>query len=115
MIAYIFTDILHSGLADGKRPISGLPMETLVFGASRAEPVGGGFFDVACDAADRRGASGEKKEMCVIGFGVDLDGSAFHAGEDPAHVCVQIRADLIGVDPFAVFGGEHQVDVDFGQ
>lgn len=105
----ILADTFYLRLADRKRSVTALPVET--FYAVLLHPLRAITFDVADKLADVHSANGDQK-VYVIRDPARDDHPSFVVLNNPGDVGVEARLHLFGNQRTAVLGREYDVDED---
>ena len=119
MVFALVGDVLPHGFDIGfgysEGTVACLPCECREFRALGFDPFRRRFFDIFDGFADGCGAPEVEQEVDVVFDGIDENGRGTQVLKDGGHVGVELGADVVGDEIFAVFGAEDQVDVEAGE
>ena len=115
LVGDVGADGSHVGFRNGKCSVSRLPRKSGEFLALGFDPLGRGFFDLLDDLADGNGSGQVEEQVGVVLHRIDKDRRTAEVLQDCGHVGVQGAADVVCDDAFAVFGAEHEVNVEAGE
>lgn len=115
LVANVFANPFHSRLAHRKRAVTALPKKMRELRPACSQPIVGALFYLPDDITQRFRPGHYEQQMCVVRFGIDFDGRATESFERPAHVGVEVGANVIRQNALPIFRGENQVDVNSGE
>ena len=112
LTADVFPSRFDIGMAHGKNTVTRLPSEHVIARPLLPQPERGTLLQIPHNLRDRHRPAQTKEDMGVVRFRIDLYRLAILLSQNPTHVLMQHRADLIGNQPFSALRGKHQVQMD---
>lgn len=101
--------------ADGKDPVTALPMETRISSALGLQPLGRSRLDLLHQLRRRTGARVSDQQVDVVGHGTRLQQRALLVLHDAADVGVEFIPNVIRQPRFAPLRGEDQMHQDLSE
>lgn len=101
--------------ADGKRPVTRLPVEAAEAGKLFVYPLGGSRFDFLDQIGDGDGSGQREKQMDVVGHRIGGEEISTAAPDDAANVAMKLVPPQVIEQRRAILGAENQMDEDIGE